>query len=226
MNDRDRYARDYGSGPRGPDPDLPIRGRGDWYAYDWPGTYDRADTGELEGGRYRALSNTYRAAGRRGPKNYQRSDERIREDICERLWHDSYIDSSEVEVKVQNGEVTLEGAVPRRDMKYSDRRHGRQLFRGERRSQPYSRLARRGATRSGRFGSLLDRTRREWLLERETGQGIAKASREQLDLPREPRGALDKPQRGFDRKAISRVPSDCPEMRLPRIVIGRAADAE
>lgn len=119
MNDRDRYGRDYGIGPRGPDPDLPIRGRGDWYAYDWPGTYDRADTGELEGGRYRAPSNAYRAAGRKGPKNYQRSDERVREDICERLWHSSYVDSSEVEVTVQNGEVTLEGTVPERNMKHA-----------------------------------------------------------------------------------------------------------
>jgi hypothetical protein len=52
----------------------------------------------------------------RGPKGYKRSDERIREDICDRLTDHHDIDASEVEVKVQNGEVTLTGTV-------TDRRH-------------------------------------------------------------------------------------------------------
>jgi CBS domain-containing protein len=47
----------------------------------------------------------------RGPRNYQRSDDRIREDINERLTDDAMIDASEIEVQVQNREVTLTGTV-------------------------------------------------------------------------------------------------------------------
>ena len=47
----------------------------------------------------------------RGPRNYQRSDERIREDICERLSDHSYLDPSDVEILVVAGEVTLQGTV-------------------------------------------------------------------------------------------------------------------
>jgi hypothetical protein len=54
----------------------------------------------------------------RGPKGYRRSDERVREDVCDRLHHLGDIDSSDVEVKVQNGEVILTGSVPDRWMKY------------------------------------------------------------------------------------------------------------
>lgn len=52
----------------------------------------------------------------RGPKGYTRSDERIRENVCERL-SEGYIDASDVEVMVQNGEVTLSGMVPDRRSK-------------------------------------------------------------------------------------------------------------
>jgi hypothetical protein len=54
----------------------------------------------------------------RGPKNYQRSDERIREDVCERLTDDPYVDVSEVSVQVQAGVVVFEGAVAGRLQKY------------------------------------------------------------------------------------------------------------
>ena len=55
----------------------------------------------------------------RGPKGYQRSDERLKEDICERLWEAYHIDSSEVTVEVKSGKVSLEGSVPNRYMKHS-----------------------------------------------------------------------------------------------------------
>jgi hypothetical protein len=45
-----------------------------------------------------------------GPKNYRRSDERIREDVCEMLT-DADLDAREIDVKVRDGEVTLEGSV-------------------------------------------------------------------------------------------------------------------
>jgi hypothetical protein len=57
-----------------------------------------------EGGRHRG----------RGPKNLARSNERIREDVCERLLADPEVDASDIEVRVENGEVTLEGAVRNR----------------------------------------------------------------------------------------------------------------
>ncbi len=45
----------------------------------------------------------------KGPKGYQRSDERIRENISDMLSDDDQLDASEIEVKVENGEVILSG---------------------------------------------------------------------------------------------------------------------
>lgn len=53
----------------------------------------------------------------RGPKNYKRSDDRIREDLNERLTDDPDIDASEIEVKVTNCDVTLSGVVDTRGAK-------------------------------------------------------------------------------------------------------------
>jgi len=50
----------------------------------------------------------------RGPRNYQRSDERIREEVNERLTDDPRVDASDIEVEVRNGEVTLRGRVEER----------------------------------------------------------------------------------------------------------------
>lgn len=47
----------------------------------------------------------------KGPKGYTRSDERILEDVSDRLSEDHGLDASEIEVVVQNGEVTLTGNV-------------------------------------------------------------------------------------------------------------------
>ncbi len=54
-----------------------------------------------------------------GPKGYTRSDERLREDISERLMQAYDIDSSEVTVQVLGGKVVLEGTVPNRYMKHA-----------------------------------------------------------------------------------------------------------
>lgn len=53
-----------------------------------------------------------------GPKGYKRSDERIKEDVSDRLMEMGEIDASDVEVAVSGGEVTLTGTVPDRAMKY------------------------------------------------------------------------------------------------------------
>ncbi|AKT37868.1 CBS domain-containing protein [Chondromyces crocatus] len=55
---------------------------------------------------------------KRGPKGYKRSDDRIREEICDRLTVHPIIDSSDVEVKVQSGEVSLSGTVAERRHKH------------------------------------------------------------------------------------------------------------
>ena len=53
----------------------------------------------------------------RGPRGYQRSDERVREDICERMARHGDLDASDIEIRVVNGEVTLTGSVPDRHAK-------------------------------------------------------------------------------------------------------------
>jgi osmotically-inducible protein OsmY len=52
-----------------------------------------------------------------GPKGYRRSDERIREDISDRLMASEWLDASEIEVDVSDGEVTLSGTVQDRSAK-------------------------------------------------------------------------------------------------------------
>lgn len=47
----------------------------------------------------------------KGPRGYQRSEDRIREDVCERLAYDGNVDASDIEVKVEGHEVVLTGTV-------------------------------------------------------------------------------------------------------------------
>ncbi len=54
----------------------------------------------------------------RGPKGYVRSDERIREDVCDYLTYHADLDASEIEVSVEQGLVTLSGVVPTRYAKF------------------------------------------------------------------------------------------------------------
>tara|TARA_R110002012_G_scaffold88582_1_gene218025 strand:+ start:674 stop:1462 length:789 start_codon:yes stop_codon:yes gene_type:complete len=53
----------------------------------------------------------------RGPKNYQRSDDRIYEDVCDRLSDDDHVDASDIEVSVSDREVTLSGEVDSKQAK-------------------------------------------------------------------------------------------------------------
>jgi osmotically-inducible protein OsmY len=53
----------------------------------------------------------------RGPKGYTRSDERIREDVNDRLTDDGWLDASDIEVQVSSAEVTLTGHVNSREEK-------------------------------------------------------------------------------------------------------------
>ena len=102
------YARD----PHGP-------GLGDDYARDggWSGAgrgdeYTR-DVDRSRGGYgdNRPGPPSYRG---RGPKNWRRSDEAIRELVNERLTDHDDVDATDIEVAVENAEVTLNGLVTSR----------------------------------------------------------------------------------------------------------------
>lgn len=53
----------------------------------------------------------------KGPKGFRRSDEKIREEVCEALYRDSSVDASEIEVSVKDAEVILSGTVSERRMR-------------------------------------------------------------------------------------------------------------
>lgn len=52
-----------------------------------------------------------------GPRGYQRSEESICEEVCERLTRHGRIDATDISVSVDDGEVTLEGTVENRRAK-------------------------------------------------------------------------------------------------------------
>ena len=66
------------------------------------------------GERSRASHDSHRG---KGPRNFTRSDDRIRETVCEALGDDDQIDATNLDVTVKNGEVTLAGIVDDRRMK-------------------------------------------------------------------------------------------------------------
>lgn len=127
--ERDRRARISGRGNEWDQRYRGLEGR-DRYEdpdYDW----DRSARGSgypmsgggmsLDEGRFYS-GPTYGLRGPRrtgnAPKGYRRSDERIREDLCDRLSERWDVDARAIEVNVANGEVTLSGTVPERAMKF------------------------------------------------------------------------------------------------------------
>jgi osmotically-inducible protein OsmY len=79
--------------------------------YSEQGQAERGSSGRSAGTR----SGGYRGLG---PKNYTRSDERIRDDLNERLTDSDEIDASGISVDVSNGVATLTGTVEQRWMKH------------------------------------------------------------------------------------------------------------
>lgn len=81
--------------------------------------------GEDDRERGRHGDEPHRAYGRgegkfrgRGPKNYRRSDDRLREEVCDRLTDNEWLDATGVEVNVVAGEAILTGTV---DSRYAKR---------------------------------------------------------------------------------------------------------
>ena len=50
----------------------------------------------------------------RGPRGWHRTDARIREDVCQWMADDPRLDAREIDVRVEGGDVTLEGRVEHR----------------------------------------------------------------------------------------------------------------
>lgn len=64
----------------------------------------------------RADRRTSRAG--RGPRGYRRQDANIREELCESLTDNPDIEATDVDVTVEDGEVTLSGSVEDRDARW------------------------------------------------------------------------------------------------------------
>lgn len=109
-----RYGSDYPSSERGymGDYDEGNRGERGW----WDRTSDEVASwfGDEEAARRRRKDMREGGHRGRGPSGYTRSDDRIKEDINDRLTDYDYIDASNINVEVQNGEVTLTGTVETR----------------------------------------------------------------------------------------------------------------
>jgi osmotically-inducible protein OsmY len=99
------YTSDYDEGDRG------------W----WDKTSDEVASwfGDEEAARRRRMDERMGGGHRgRGPSGYSRSDDRIKEDINDRLTDYDYIDATNITCEVQNGDVTLSGTV---DSRYEKR---------------------------------------------------------------------------------------------------------
>lgn len=79
------------------------------------GFEDAALRGERHRGESAATREDYRG---RGPRGYTRSDQRILEDVNERLSDDALLDASDIDVRCENGCIVLEGEVDSRWMKH------------------------------------------------------------------------------------------------------------
>lgn len=103
----DRFGGSRHSGRRNPDPVPPVQRPAD--ARSGPAAFDddRRSRGWADDrtGRSRTDHRGH------GPANYERSDERLMEDACERLTHDPAIDARQITVKAKDNEITLDGHV-------------------------------------------------------------------------------------------------------------------
>jgi osmotically-inducible protein OsmY len=116
--DRD-YGRSYGSSGSGSQYGGSSYGSPREERNWWDKTTDEVSSwfGDDEAERRRRMDRMRGQHKGRGPKGYHRSDDRIKEDVSDRLSDDSFIDASEIDVSVQGGEVVLTGTVDDRNTK-------------------------------------------------------------------------------------------------------------
>ncbi len=110
-------GRGFGGGNYGSDYNGDRRGYGREERGWWDKTSDEVSSwfGNEEAERRRAWDKQRSGQHKgKGPKGYNRSDERIKEDLNDRLSDDVFIDATEIEVTVNKGEVTLIGTVRER----------------------------------------------------------------------------------------------------------------
>jgi osmotically-inducible protein OsmY len=53
----------------------------------------------------------------KGPRKWRKMDSTIKEEVCEALYYNRYVDATDIEVDVQDGVVHLKGWVDSRDAK-------------------------------------------------------------------------------------------------------------
>lgn len=120
--DRDRYGYEGQYGRHNPYRSFGRDGRRAGYEEDrsW---FDRARDevsswmGDHDAQRRREIDAAQGEHRGRGPKGYRRSDERIRDDVSDRLTDDSWLDAQNIEVAVKDRDVTLTGSVRSREDK-------------------------------------------------------------------------------------------------------------
>jgi osmotically-inducible protein OsmY len=127
----DRWQNSYGGGDYGRGQSEGSQGQSGNYGSSYEGQHpegqhpdERQPSGDQRwwnemsgrpgGDLYSSQAGSFRG---RGPKGYRRSDERIREDVCECLTDDERIDATNIQVAVKECEVTLTGSVNSRDEK-------------------------------------------------------------------------------------------------------------
>jgi osmotically-inducible protein OsmY len=138
FRNQQNFGIDYGRGSSGPSyQNRQDYGRREGYGQDYgfggefgygAGSYDRYDrdrnysqqqgySGEQNRGRDESLTQKVGRFFGMGPKGYKRSDDRIKEDVSERLTDHPFIDASDIEIVVADAEVTLKGSVDDRRSK-------------------------------------------------------------------------------------------------------------
>lgn len=141
---RDEHRDEYRGRERGAFADYRGEGRREFgrgpgrYDQDYPGPDLGGAWGERGGEERRFRAGEHRG---HGPKGYRRSDERIREDVSDRLTDDPHLDARNIEVEVRSCEVILSGTVDsrqdkRRAEQIADRVSGVENVQNNLRAQP------------------------------------------------------------------------------------------
>jgi osmotically-inducible protein OsmY len=85
----------------------------------WDRTRDEVSSwfGDEDADRRRRMDKINGPHKGKGPRDYHRSEERIREDVCDRLADDDIVDASDIRIEIHGDEVILSGTVSNREEK-------------------------------------------------------------------------------------------------------------